>query len=131
MKTLEELKKTHWRELTQEDLAYLKEKGITNGCGGAGDRWYHKLIRRFLLWILSILRAVFVEASCMIHDFRYWQGGTKSRRKEDDQGFFFAILADIQNYIKDPFPFVGYTLLALVFYGAVRSLGWVYYNYHE
>lgn len=106
MKTIEELKKTHWRELTQEDLAFLKEKNITNGCGGAGVKWYQRLIRRFLLWILSILRAVFVEASCMIHDFRYWQGGTKYRRKEDDQGFFFAMLRDIENYIKDPLPFV-------------------------
>lgn len=52
----------------------------------------------------------------------------RERRKECDDGFFYQILEDIQKAVQEPLAFVGYTLLALIFYGAVRSLGWVYFN---
>lgn len=141
----------HWKNLTTQDILFLRGVGVCNGCGGAWERFWHIAIRWFLQWILSILRAVFVEASCQVHDFSYWQSLfaimtaeeierikkedpklfrklLRERRKICDQWFFYQILADIQKMVQDPFAFVWYTLLALIFYGAVRSLGWVYFN---
>lgn len=141
----------HWDSLTPQDILFLRGVGVCNGCGGAWERFWHIAIRWFLQWILSILRAVFIDASCQIHDFSYWQSLfakmtleeierikkedpklfrklLRERRKECDDGFFYQILEDIQKAVQEPLAFVGYTLLALIFYGAVRSLGWVYFN---
>lgn len=55
----------------------------------------HKIIRWILATILKRLRLVFIQASCEIHDFSYWQGGDDKRRLECDLGFFQAIIGDI------------------------------------
>ena len=63
----------NWKDLTPQDILFLRGVGVCNGCGGSGDKFLQRWIRALLRWILSILRAVFVEASCQIHDFSYWQ----------------------------------------------------------
>ncbi len=126
---LEEYRSIHWDDLEAKHITFLIKNGVCNGCGGAGNKIHQRLIRWFLGFLLSKLRAVFVEASCNIHDFTYWQGGDNKRRKECDQWFFYTILNDIQKYIKDPWLFSGYVILALVFYTSVRLLGWAYFNF--
>lgn len=140
-----------WKNLTEKDIIFLQSVWVCNWCGGAWDKIYHKAIRWFLHWILSKLRAVFIEASCQIHDFSYWQSLfaimkaedidrikkenpkifrklLRERRKKCDDWFFYQILFDIQKTVQEPLAFVWYILLAIIFYLAVRSLGWVYFN---
>jgi hypothetical protein len=72
------------------------------------------------------LRIIFVEASCNIHDFSYWKGGTEENRKKADIGFFKAIISDIDKYDAGT---IKYTIYALIFYYAVKLGGKSYFNY--
>ena len=95
-----------WQDLSAQEWVELRDIGICNGCGGRGSRWFERFTRWVLSKLLRVLSAVFVEASCEIHDFTYWQGGDEARRKECDDGFFLAIAGDIQKYVQDAWKFV-------------------------
>lgn len=149
---LEYLKIASWKNFSLHEWEFLREAGICNGCGGRGVRWFERVVRYILQAILRKLSAVFVEASCEIHDATYWQGLLaiypqasiewlkgycpealrkldERRRKECDYGFLVAIVNDIGKYVHNTWQVVGYTLLALLFYIMVRTFGGFYYQY--
>ena len=160
MEKLEILKNKKSSELTADDIFFLKNKEIINGCGARviRDENYENFLRNIFTKISQILvktiRPVFFEASCDLHDFGYWKGGDEARRKECDEKFLQKILEDIETkylriwnengylfyrsnpiryrfeQIKNFFERIFYTILAKLFYLAVRIGGKKYFNYH-
>lgn len=153
-KTLEYYKTLSYKELKQGDFSFLREHKVCNGCGGAGNGVKNRLIRYIIKKSLQILRMVFIEASCDIHDFTYWQWIVaifteeeieKIRaispkaleilqddyRKKCDMGFFVAIINDIQRSNLQMTSVLKYTIVALIFYYAVRVWGKEYFQYQK
>lgn len=126
--TLQDFKSRDYKSLTKWEWEFLRVNGVCNGCGGTGTQVKNRLIRWIILQSLKRLRLVFWQADCNIHDFTYWQGGDEARRKECDMGFFKRIIEDIENAVG--ISVIKYTLLALIFYYAVRIGGKDYFNYH-
>lgn len=142
--------------LTDEDIHFLKETGIINGCGGnIRQQKFNNIFRNIFVWIANYfaqkIRPVFFEASCDLHDFGYWKGGDEARRKECDEKFLQKILEDIDRryylwvwfyYEKKEcgkiqdipsyeyfFKKFLYIAIAYLFYFAVRIGGKQYFNY--
>lgn len=126
-KTLEHYREVSYKDLTDRDFDFLRENGVCNGCGGAGDDVKNVLIRWILQWSLKQLRVVFIEASCDIHDFSYWKGGMEEDRQKADMGFFKKIINDID---KTDSNVIKYSILAMIFYYSVHFGGKSYFNYH-
>lgn len=141
---LQELRQKSTRELTEEDIIFLKNSGIINGCGGKDAC----ILQKFLLKIIS---PIFFEASCYLHDFWYWKWWDEKRRKECDEKFLEAILRDIEEWLlwrwRECFDYKErkfdklrylyfflkskkYKFLAKIFYIAVRIGGRKYFNYY-
>ena len=128
MRNLQELSSCHFSEVTPEEWLFLENEWIVNDCWWAWNDIKNRFIRWFLRFILRFLKWVFIEASCKIHDFKYWQGWTEDDRYKADFWFYKKIISDIseKNWF---FCLLWYTILALVFYGAVRVGGKSYFNY--
>ena len=130
-KTLEYYKTLSYKELKQGDFSFLREHKVCNGCGGAGNSVKNRLIRFIIKKSLQILRLVFIEASCDIHDFTYWQWGDEERRSKCDLWFFTVIINDIQKADLKTTSILKYTTVALIFYYAVRKWGKEYFKYQK
>ena len=106
-------RKLSWRNLTEEEKEAARRAGVVNGCGGKGS-------------FVPVPEYRF-SASCDFHDFSYWVGGTRIRRKMCDLGFLEALLSDA-----DTEPQFWRRLwlkgAARRYYRAVRLLGWRYWN---
>jgi len=129
MNSLQSFESRSYKTLTQEDWNNLLTLWIVNWCGWGWMKVKNRLIRWIISKILKRLRLVFLQASCNIHDFTYWQWWDEARRLECDMWFFIAIISDIHK-IKTWISVVWYTMLALIFYYAVRIGGKSYFNYH-
>lgn len=123
------LKRTHYSQLTPKDLLYLMSIQVCNWCGWNGESFFARMVRSILRFLLMILKATFFEASCMIHDFTYWQWGTWTDRLKDDWGFFVRILKDIFILNKNPIRIAFYIVIDILFFVAVRCFGWMYFNF--
>lgn len=147
MEKLEILKNKKSSELTADDIFFLKNKKIINGCGARVIRNenYENFLRNIFAKISQILvktiRPVLFEASCDLHDFGYWKGWDESRRAEYDTKFYEKIIEDIEIFYTPPTSgdwndleiFIRkyfYKILAKLFYLAVRIGGKQYFNYH-
>ena len=136
MEKLEILKNKKSSELTADDIFILKNKEIINGCGARviRDENYENFLRNIFAKIsqilVKIIRPVFFEASCDLHDFGYWKGWDEVRRLECDTKFYEKIIEDIENFSKNSFQKIFYKILAKLFYLAVRIGGKKYFNYH-
>ena len=90
-----------------------------NGCG---PEWLPQ-------WIKSALFDWFHEASCDKHDEGYAEGGNEARRAECDRKFWEAMTRDSLRH-NGLSRFVRLSQ-AVVFYGLVRALGWMQFNYKD
>jgi hypothetical protein len=100
--------------LRYRDLTPEQKTKICNGCGGKGG-------------FINPPEFLF-HASCNQHDFYYWRGGTETDRKEADDTFYKFMQLDVvveDNFIKRNY----YSLIAFVYYKAVRLFGRKYFNY--
>jgi hypothetical protein len=92
---------------------------MSNGCGPG---WLPKKVN-------SVLFDWFFEASCNKHDEGYAKGGSAARRKVCDQKFYAAMKRDA-----DMFKGVkrrAMKIQAGMYYGLVRSFGWLHFNKTE
>lgn len=106
-----------WKDLTKEEQDSFLNSPECNGCWGKGG------------FIKPPLRAFF-KASCNIHDWWYYVGGTELDRKERDLGFLKYMKQDclwIRNLAKRYF----FLMWAYLYYFAVRQFGWKYFNYNK
>lgn len=135
-KTIEQIRQKSTKELTADDIFFLKNQGIINGCGARviRDENYENFFRNIFAKISQILakiiRPVFFEASCDLHDFGYWKGWDEAKRLECDKKFLQKILEDIENFSKNFFEKIFYKILAKLFYIAVRIGGRQFFNYY-
>lgn len=145
------LTKKKYSELSDWEKDVLDHLWIINGCGGAWNGIKNRFIRYVLKKVITKLRIVFIEADCDKHDFSYWQWIRKDYpiewlksmkvispeylrkieeydRKTKDIRFYTAIIQDISRLELWLIAVLWYTLLAYIFYCAVR-IGWKdYYN---
>jgi hypothetical protein len=70
------------------------------------------------------------NASCIVHDISYTIQGTGKDRKKADFGFYKRC---VKNAIHtgSAFKFMYFLAIATVWYIAVRSFGWMFFNYTE
>jgi hypothetical protein len=100
--------KLRWKDLSETERA-----AVSNGCGGKGG-WINPPELRF-------------HASCRRHDFAYWRGGNRRDRLKADYGFLRATLRDATSGMKR---FVlARVFLAVLYFSAVRCVGWRYFYY--
>lgn len=119
-RTLEDIRRLEYYELTNADWELLNREWITNGFGPSWN-W-------FLAIILRTLAPLFDEASANIHDFSYWKWGGEWDRRNADFGFFERMVYDISSSkLKMS---LRYATLAYIFFVAVRIRGKKYFNYH-
>ena len=80
MEKLEILKNKKSSELTADDIFFLQNKEIINGCGARVIRnencenFLRNIFAKISQILVKIIRPVFFEASCDLHDFGYWKG---------------------------------------------------------
>lgn len=143
------LKNKSYKDLTQEEWDLLRKESVVNWCGWAGSNIKSRFSRFILKFALKRLRLIFIEASCDIHDFTYWQWLlakfteeelerirsvspraleilNEDLRKKCDLWFFYAIMNDIRRSDRSVFL---YTILALIFYYWVRNWWKDYFEY--
>ena len=73
----------------------------TDGCSG-GMSWFSKhILKRQLPW----------EDACIVHDEKYWRGGTRNMRKSADADLLRAVVQ------------TGHPYCAMVMYVTVRVFG--------
>lgn len=77
--------------------------------------------------IRKLLFGWFFEASCLRHDEGYRRGGSEVTRALYDKRFLNAMLKD--SYRTTGWVIVPKLITAYLFYGAVRALGFLSFNY--
>ena len=115
------LKKKQFKELTIEEINYLKENNIIN--------WFWPSDNPFFRFILKLLSPWLWIASAYIHDFNYWRGWNEHDRKHADEWFLKYMLIDVYHYYH--FRFLYYWILAYIFYIAVRLFWYKYFEYNS
>ena len=128
MNKIENILAKKWEKVTLEERQYLRDIGVLNGFGGAGQSWIARKLIGCIVWDFSI-------AIPDMHDFWYAQGGDKARRKECDEKFYQAMLQDIFDmYMEDRITKTQQVLksvIALLAWCAIRLFGWKYFAYKE
>jgi len=74
---------------------------ISDGCSGGMSWFYKHVLRRRLPW----------EKACVVHDRKYWLGGTPGMRKTADAALMRAVIR------------AGYPYCAILIFLAVRVFG--------
>jgi hypothetical protein len=77
-----------WEQITPQERQYLRDSGVLNWFGGAGQSW---ISRKFIGLILKD----FNIASADKHDLWYIKWWDSAKRKECDEKFYQAMLQDI------------------------------------
>ena len=102
-----------YSELTKKEIQHLKDIGEINGCGGKGG------------W-LKIPNFLF-KAKCDQHDFYYLTKNNEIDRYNADLQFYLMMLQDAHNSNWYWF----YRFWAYLYFRAVRTFGYKYFNYNE
>jgi hypothetical protein len=90
---------------------------MSNGCGPS---WLP-------VPVTSALFDFFHEASCNKHDDGYAEGGDRKRRKVCDDKFYDAMKRDADRHAGGKR--VAMKAQARLYYGLVRTFGWLHFNY--
>ncbi len=104
-----------FEDLTNEQLKQLVAQWDLNGCWWKGG-------------IIKPPKRVFFNASCIKHDFGYFIWGDSKRRKHCDQRFYENMLLDCSLISSHRKKFI-YLKCSAIYYRAVRSFWWRYFNY--
>ena len=69
---------------------------------------------------------------CCMHDDDYDRGGNKANRKDTDRLLFFRMIKKVTDDRNEhPSVFVWMTIIAYIYYVAVRVFGRFYFNYQK
>lgn len=110
-----------WEDLTADEIQYLTDAGVLNGCGGKGQK--------LLQYFFSKVTPYWDKACCRHHDFGYAKGGNEEDRKQCDLKFFSAMCEDWYKYVESKWKFTVYIFLCLVIYYLIRWQWSKYFNY--
>lgn len=98
-----------YSELTSEQI-----QEICNGCGGKGG-------------IITPPHSAVFKEECNHHDFNYFLGYSEEHRKKADTQLMYAMLLKCKSL--SWLQRLRYTPWCLVYYIAVRAVGWKFFYY--
>ena len=117
----------------------LSIKTICETCNGVGAEWMAKVRLPGGGTLLDLANKVHAWAKppTLRHDVRYYIGGTKEKRAEDDQFFlddclWWARYLYEQEHWYNPMRYIRHIRRradAILLYTALRSFGWMAYNF--